>query len=357
MESAIAPHLRCPRLRERRITDDFQPPFPAWTARGDHAAHERVMGYFGVQWRVEPGGSSEAVGIPITGPAAQAFNGLRRRLAGEGGACNIESASFVDLAGFHNAVVIGYWPSVQAHDAWWRRNTGWWCQDAQGGSTVGMFREIYFPRNTHLETLFSASDRLEGIGVMLGNRSNDTIQEHGYWGGMRDRLPASQTEALVAQGARRLVDIGPGRRMVLSHEGVALIRSGQDWSDVMGEELALYHDSIEPTLRAGMAFLRDEGLAIGCYFNRYMRVSDKEGGKPCRSFGMSAWRDLAALEHWAEHHPTHKAIFGDFLQVVQALEGRLALRLYHEVAVLQSDAQILDYLGCHDQTGMMNGLA
>jgi len=357
MESAIAPHLRCPRSRARRITDEFQPPFPAWTARGDHAAHERVMGYFGVQWRAAPDDGQTTVDIPVTGPAAHAFKDLMRRLAEEGGACNIESASFVDQAGFHNAVAIGYWPSVLAHDTWWRHNAGWWCQDAHEGNAVGMFREIYLPRSTHLETLFSASDRLEGIGVMLGNRSDDTIQEHGYWGGMRERLPASQTDALVSHGARRLIDIGPRRRMVLSHEGVALIRSGQDWSDVTGEELALYRDRIEPTLRAGMAFLRDEGLAIGCYFNHYMRVRDKEGGKPCRSFGMSVWRDLAALERWAEHHPTHKAIFGDFLQVVQALEGRLALRLYHEVAVLQSDAQILDYLGCHDQTGMMNGLA
>ena len=63
------------------------------------------------------------------------------------------------------------------------------------------------------------------------------------------------------------------------------------------------------------------------------------------------------LEGWAEHHPTHKAIFGEFLQVVQRLAGQLRLRLFHEVAVLQSDAQLFEYVGCHDRTGMLNGLA
>lgn len=348
MESAIAPHLRCPRTRERRHADDFQPPFPAWTARDLSEEEELVMGYFGLQWRGE-----------ITADAVRAtriLDDLVQRLKEGDGAFNIERASFIDNAGYRNDVAIAYWPRAHDHVSWWRHHAGWWNEQAREWAGIGIYREIFLPRSTHLETLFSASDRLEGIGVMLGGRSDDTIQEHGYWGGMRDRLPASQTRSLQAYGERRLIDIEPGRRLVFSHEGVALIRSGQDWSDVTGEELTLYRDRIEPTLRAGMDFLRDEGLEIGCYFNRYMRVSAESGGKSCRSFGMSAWRDLAAMEHWAEHHPTHKAIFGDFLQVVQTLQGKISLRLFHEVAVLHSDAQILDYIGCHDRTGMLNGL-
>lgn len=347
MESAIAPHLRCARSRERRIADDFQPPFPAWTARGNTTSSQCVMGYIGVQWRENR----------LAAKAEALLAALARGL-GEGEAAHgIERASFVDGAGWHNDVLIGYWPDLASYQAWWHQHDAWWADPVREGEGLGLYREIYLPRSNHLETLFSASDRLEGIAVMLGERSAEPIQEHGYWGGMRDRLPASQTEALASSGERVVMVDTPLRRRVISHEGVALIRSGQDWSDVTGEELTLYRDRIEPTLRAGMDFLRDEGLRIGCYFNRYMSVSTIDGGKPCRSFGMSAWRDLAAMEHWAEHHPTHKAIFGDFLQVVQALQGKLALRLFHEVAVLQSDTQILEYISCHDRTGMLNGLA
>lgn len=345
MESAIAPHLRCPRTRERRSADDFQPAFPAWTARDNTGSSQLVMGYFGVQWR----GDAEEE------KAEALLSELVRQLGTGVSARNVERATFVDGAGWDNEVAIGYWPDEAAYRAWWQQHQAWWADPARENDGVGLYREIFLPRMTHLETLFSASDRLEGVGVMFGERSAEPIREHGYWGGMRDRLPASQTEALASSGARKVVSETPRRRCVISHEGVALIRSGQDWTDVTGEELALYQDRIEPTLRAGMDFLRDEGLATGCHFNRYMHVSTADGGKSCRSFGMSAWRDLAAMESWAEHHPTHKAIFGDFLQVVQALQGRLDLRLFHEVAVLQADAQIFEYIGCHDRTGMLNG--
>jgi aldoxime dehydratase len=39
----------------------------------------------------------------------------------------------------------------------------------------------------------------------------------------------------------------------------------------------MYLDEVEPVLRAGMDFLRDEGRTIGCYANRYMRVIDDRG--------------------------------------------------------------------------------
>jgi hypothetical protein len=56
-----------------------------------------------------------------------------------------------------------------------------------------------------------------------------------------------------------------------------LIRSGQDWSDTDGGERRMYLDEVEPVLRAGMDFLRDEGRTVGCYANRYLRVIDDRG--------------------------------------------------------------------------------
>jgi aldoxime dehydratase len=36
----------------------------------------------------------------------------------------------------------------------------------------------------HYETLFSSSDRTEGIAV-LSDAMSETVQEHAYWGGWR----------------------------------------------------------------------------------------------------------------------------------------------------------------------------
>jgi aldoxime dehydratase len=42
---------------------------------------------------------------------------------------------------------------------------------------------------------------------------------------------------------------------------------------------------------------------------------------------------------------------------VQELNFELQLRVYHEVSVLQANAQSYEYINCHPRTGLMNGLA
>jgi aldoxime dehydratase len=178
------------------------------------------------------------------------------------------------------------------------------------------------------------------------------VQEHAYWGGARDRIPLSQTDALAPAGMPRVVVDGARRRVVPQHN-LCLIRSGQDWADTEAGERHMYEHDVEPVLRAGMDFLRDDGLAIGCYANRYMRVIDADGTPIEKSFGMGWWKSLADLEKWAESHPTHVAIFGAAMKYLLALGPAARLRLYHEVTVAAADEQFFEYLNCHDRTGML----
>lgn len=342
MESAIPPHLTCPRSRPRRAPEGHVPPYPAWTARSDPPVDRIVMGYFGVQWAGEDGETA----------ALATADALARRLREDGSAFNVERAAFRDAAGYRNIIAIAYWRSVEDHDRWWSAHAGWWNAPDREEAPHGLYREIFSPRATHFETLYSSLGQLDGVGAMLGEASADDVREHGYWGSMRDRLPASQTDALAPAGVVSAPSTGR-RRLVHGHDNVALIRSGQDWAAVRGEEKNLYEGRMEPTLAAGMDFLRDEGLSIGCYFNRYMRHVDERGAPLERSFGMSCWRSLADLERWAEHHPTHVAIFGEFMGIVRIMQGQLNLRLYHEVAVFAPDEQLYEYIGCHPRTGML----
>ncbi len=69
-----------------------------------------------------------------------------------------------------------------------------------------------------------------------------------------------------------------------------------------------------------MDFLRDDGRAIGCFANRYMTVVEtRTAASTEKSFGMSWWKSLAALERWAESHPTHVAIFGAAMKYLSTL--------------------------------------
>jgi aldoxime dehydratase len=176
------------------------------------------------------------------------------------------------------------------------------------------------------------------------------------WGGMRDRIPLSQTSEMAPAGAARAVRDG-SRVRVIAHDNVCLIRSGQDWGDTEATERKMYLEDVEPVLREGMDFLRDHGRSIGCYANRYMTVVAPDGTPAEKSYGMSWWKSLAALERWAESHPTHVRIFGAAMKYLSTLGPAAKLRLYHEVTVARADEQFFEYLDCHPQTGMLNAVS
>jgi aldoxime dehydratase len=181
------------------------------------------------------------------------------------------------------------------------------------------------------------------------------VQEHAYWGGMRDRIPLSQTSEMAPAGSASAVRDG-SRVQVIPHDNLCLIRSGQDWGDTEATERKMYLEDVEPVLREGMDFLRDNGRSIGCYANRYMTVVASDGTPTEKSYGMSWWKSLAALERWAESHPTHVRIFGAAMKYLSTLGPAAKLRLYHEVTVARADEQFFEYVNCHPQTGMLNAV-
>jgi aldoxime dehydratase len=161
MESAVPLHLQCPRTRERKVGDDYAPPFPAWTARTPQPRQSVVMALLGVQASGEDAGRAACAGLKQ----------ILDLLQTEDGPVHYDLTHYVDECRYVNMIAIAYWPGQAAYD---------------------------------------------------------------------------------------------------------------------------------------------------------------------KSFGLGYWHALADLERWAESHPTHVAIFGKFMQVVQALNFQLQLRLYHEVAVLAS---------------------
>jgi len=340
MESAIPQHLQCPRTRHRRVSDDYVPPYPSAVARFKPAVERVVMAYFGLQYRGEA--------------APEAATGALQRIAGafegEYAPGHWDRARCVDAAGYTNVVSIGYWDDTSRFDAWFARAGSAWAGPAFASDGIGTYTEVLRPSVQRFETLFS-SDLPEGVAVLAEGLSG-TVQEHAYWGGARDRIPLSQTSEMAPTGQPRIVADGLHRRVV-PHENLCLIRSGQDWTATEREERRMYVEDVEPVLRAGMTFLRDEGLAIGCFANRYMTVVDRDGRDTEKSFGMGWWKSLSALERWAESHPTHVAIFGAAMKYLGTLGPAAKLRLYHEVTVAGADEQFFEYFNCHAGTGML----
>lgn len=321
LESAIPDHLVAERTCPRRTPDGYAPPFPSYVARFPVSTKRVVMAYFGIQ------GNAGASPWGPDGPPRS------------------DRARYVDEEGIDTTVFIGYWDDVLAFDRWYSATGSSWTD------VSGRFVEIIRPTVDRYETLFSSTGRMEGVATLTDSLSG-TIEEHAYWGGVRDRIPLSQNDSLAPVGMPEVIRTGDRVRIV-PHENICLIRSGQDWADTAGTEREMYLRDVEPVLRTGMEFLRDDGLSIGCFANRYMTVVDENGADTDKSFGMSWWRSLAELEAWAESHPTHVDIFGAALKYLSTMGPAASLRLYHEVTVAAADEQFFEYAGCHDRTGLL----
>jgi aldoxime dehydratase len=343
MESAIPEHLKTARTRHRRVPDDYAPPYPSFVARHKPKVARVVMAYFGVQ----------TSGAPSKG-AEQALGWIVSRFGSDGGPTHWDRARYIDEAGFTNVVTVAYWDDRAKFDGWFPAARVGWTGEARTAEGYGTFIEVLYPSVEGYETLFSSLGRPEGVAVLADGMSGE-VQEHAYWGGMRDRIPLSQVSEMAPAGAARAIRDG-ARIRVIPHDNICLIRSGQDWGDTEASERRMYLEDVEPVLREGMDFLRDDGRAIGCYANRYMTVVAADGTATEKSYGMSWWKSLATLERWAESHPTHVRIFGAAMKYLSTLGPSAKLRLYHEVTVARADEAFFEYASCHKRTGMLNAV-
>ncbi|PHH89133.1 hypothetical protein CDD83_6604 [Cordyceps sp. RAO-2017] len=348
LDSAIPDHLRTERALPAKTPRDHQPPFPAYVARFPRETAGIVMAVIGAQYGSES----------MVDEASQAK--LRSFVAGESAPPVADWASVVDDDGFYNVAVLAYWPSKEAHDDWAARSgfDAWWAGIEPGQYSHGWFLERLHCPIDRLETILSSCALAEGAANLRSSWSGQ-VRAHSYWGSMRDRLAAAQTDRLEGEpsgdggsGGRQRTS---GRVRVPGRKNLAVIRSGQDWSDTRGEERELYLKSIHPVLKAGMGFLSRDGHEVGCRSCRLMEIVKPETRKADteRTFGLAYFDDLASLESWVKDHPTHHAIFGSFTRLASKLQGDLALRLCHEVFVLNREDQEFVYIDCHPGTGMM----
>ncbi|KAH8651110.1 heme-containing dehydratase protein [Xylariales sp. PMI_506] len=351
-EPAIPEWLRTARSVPSRTPSSFVPPFPGYTARFPKCSEGLVMATIGVQHAAaSPANATKSLGKILSYISSQSVSDESRPGFHE-------TASYTDNSGYHNAAVLAYWLSKDAYAAWAHKSgfQEWWNSIDPKDEEHGWFLELFFPSLDRWETVFSNGSVPEGAAHMRESLSCP-ILEHGYWGSMRDRLPASQTDELVGdefQACREHSTLGQ-RIRVPGRQNLVVIRSGQDWSDTTPEERELYVNTMHPTLIKGMDFLRDHGDEVGCYNCRFMDIIDPhtgEAGKD-RTFGLAMFDELSSLERWSKEHQTHVNIFAGFLGYARKLNNNISLRLFHEVLVLQKEQQLMEYINCHQLTGML----
>jgi hypothetical protein len=328
----------------RRMPSSWTPPAAAWSASFAKRETSVVMAYFGTQY--EPG----VRGIDE--------HRIQRFFDCTDGPENLENARFIDRSGWRNFVSAAYWSNPANYERW-KANSGfdvWWSDPVRTRDRQGYFREVLTVPTDRFETIFSA-DYVVGV-AKLGASIVGPIREHNYWGSMRDRLQVSGGDDLISEFGDRLPRLGSTttkmRRLLLPvPENLAVIRSGQDWTDCAGAELATYNDSVAPALLEGMNFLRDHPYETGCCDLRFAEQINRDGSPLKRTFGLGYFLSLGHLEKWAATHPTHLTIFSRFGKMVREYGADLKLKLWHEVSVLPPTNQVFEYVNCHSGTGLL----
>ncbi|MDT4998376.1 MAG: aliphatic aldoxime dehydratase [Mycobacterium sp.] len=283
---------------------------------------------------------------------ADTIRNLDRDLEIDYGPDHHDRARFVDQAGYKTIVIAAYWLKPDCFTRWWNVDGLRWVDPETTPDGFGRFIETLQPSVDRVETIISSSEAREGFGA-IAERTSPPIAEHGYWGSMRDRLPITQVDTVRRGDSGPTFNLGRRVDVVRLDANACVIRSGQDYSDTRGDERQYYLQHVEPTLRRGMEFLRDSGLPIGCYVNRYVQIVDAEFAPTEKSYAVSWWVDMGSLEAWAKSHPTHVAIFASFMQHMTRFDQDARLRLYHEVMVPTFDQQVFRYLDCHPRTGLL----
>ncbi|KAF4120340.1 phenylacetaldoxime dehydratase [Geosmithia morbida] len=357
IESAIAPDLRTDRIVPGNLPSDFTPPFEVYTSRYPPSMKELVFAIIGVQYSspsLNDGAAMEKI-ISFTSSTAVPAE-LRPTLK--------EIAAVTDNRGYYNIATLAYWPDRKTWDRWSEETgfKGWWSGLDPTTQPNGWFLEVFFPTMERYETILTDTVMHEGASYMR-NGVSGPILEHGYWGSMRDRLPAAQVDeldgekAFLQAGGPKRPETLTSRIRVPGKRNLAVIRSGQDWKDTLPKERELYLGKMHPALQAGMDFLHDHGDEVGCYSNRFMDIVGPMGETGTdRSFGLGYFDCLASLEAWSKSHSTHVNIFAVFMAYVKEMDNNLSLRLYHEVSVLEPSQQLFEYVSCHSNTGMLSSI-
>lgn len=329
-------------MPRNNMPPNWEPPAPAWQAVWKNTQDPLVAGYFGIQ--------AETPTL-LDSWAKHAFTGAHAPQS-------IERGITIDQADITNHLYIGYWRHSE-YKQWWLRqgNADWWADKKRLTETVGYWREIILMPFDRFETLHS-TQKPHGVSLSADGLEGP-IREHGYPGGMRDRIALSKTDDLKltanvgTQLKAQITDSG-SRVLITPPEKMCVIRSGQNWSFCDKEEKAYYLKKLHPVLLKGMHFLRDNPVETSCYALRFVDTKDNAWDALEQSFGLGYSTDIYAFENWAKSHPTHLAIFGGFLKMVETFGVEMKLRLWHEVTVVPGLECEFEYIGCHPKTGLLS---
>lgn len=330
-----------------RKPDGHVPAVQRYSARLPHKIKQAVILFIGVQ-------AQTAEALRVSG----FHDWMRRVTIGDDAPVNFEHAGFTDPQGWINHLVALYWMDANSQARWAQSEhvCAWWDRPEAISGPVGQWWEPVIVPPDRLETIVFR-EYLRGVSA-CPHIAVKPMNESGYWGAARDRIAASADDRMASpleklQARQATLNSRGARLRVQPPLNLTVIKSGVSWEKCDTEQLGDWERHLRPRLDAGMEFLRSNPEATGCCSLRQVNCTSPAGDALKEAYSLGHFLSLAHLEHWAEHHPTHLAIYTRAMADRRKYQERLELRTYHEVFILGPDSAPFEYVNCHPGTGLL----
>ncbi|NQV20849.1 MAG: phenylacetaldoxime dehydratase family protein [Rhodospirillales bacterium] len=269
----------------------------------------------------------------------------------------VERAHYVDAAGYTNDIFTAYWLDAENYRAWAAQPevAAWWAGLPQDpASDVGFWREALMPDKDRFE--FAAGNETKAASACFLDLK--PCGKFGYWGGYRDRLPASRHDDFAAASdapAEPVVRPTKGRRLtVVTPDNLCFLREGQGWSGCGAEERRIWTDKMEDVVTEWIGYLRDNPAQSGCLSIRDCREQDiATGAEVDRRSQFAFLLSLGHIEHAARTQPTHLAVHGALLKMYDEMPFEPQMHIWVEVSILKAGELETEYVNCHPGTGLL----
>jgi hypothetical protein len=354
--------MSCPaRLYPFRKPENHKVPIPRFMLRLPEDINQVYTTYLGIQQRSD---GDEDAAVEATGQLTKAFQDWLNR---DDGPAAYESFSMLDDNDAKDFVVwVCYWTDASKRESSLKNLSLATLHSNLSPSIqspIGIWQESFTTAVSRLETNYSGLDYLPGLAKLPGA---DTVEHtlSAYWGAARDRIPDSahdlfppSTEPAPFNPALN----GRGQHLIgTNHANMVHIRSGQFWENCGQQEADAYEQKLEPTLEAGLKYLRDHAQETGTIGLRYMRNADLpfdlNGRQRKETCGAGFFANLKDLEAWAHTHASHLRIYRGALAHYKAFGDLRRFRTWHEVCVIGEGDARFEYVNCDLREGMGSGI-
>lgn len=321
--------------------ENFEPPYPAFTCELFKLRPNVTLGQIALQYR--------------DGERQPALAELRQQieacLQGVSAPWRREQCTHVDAFGYRNDITLAYWQRREDFQDWRQRaDVAKWADTIH---PVGLWIEALTCPIPQMETSYSTEEPAWGLARRCPVRVDP---DHGYFGSMRDRIPAAEDRGLPAEldrlPAQDLAQATEGRHLRIDlPDNMCFIRTVQGWRDCDAAQQDDYRQTLAPVYHAGVEYLRDNPRDANCISARLVEMLDPAAQIQTQTL---AWfLGLEYLERWAHEHPTHHAILNGMTEFAQRYDLNIQVVLGHEVYVAPRGYSHVEYSNCHPGTGFL----